>query len=118
MGMAPGMDMNQNMNGGQNIQRFSQMNANQNMNAGMYGGMGVGMAEAATRQAAPQNTSETWTCSCGSVNRGKFCMECGSKKPEAASFRCDKCGWQPPNPNSIPRFCPECGDRFDQNDMF
>ena len=54
-----------------------------------------------------------WTCSCGAVNTGKFCCECGSKKPsEAAACRCSKCGWTPENPASVPKFCPECGNRL------
>ncbi len=58
-----------------------------------------------------------WNCSCGAVNKGKFCNECGSKKPAAAPlYACDKCGWTPPNPQSPPKFCPECGDVFDDSD--
>lgn len=33
------------------------------------------------------------------------------------TVRCDKCGWVPEDPNNIPRFCPECGDPIDGNDM-
>ena len=60
-----------------------------------------------------------WTCpSCGTVNKGKFCMECGAKKPaDAPLYRCDKCGWEPEDPAHPPKFCPECGDRFDENDV-
>ena len=59
-----------------------------------------------------------WTCSCGSINKGKFCPECGAKKPEAAPlYRCDKCGWEPEDPKNPPKFCPECGDRFDNSDI-
>ena len=61
---------------------------------------------------------EGWTCSCGAVNKGKFCMECGKKKPEGAPlYRCDKCGWEPEDPMNPPRFCPQCGDPFDENDI-
>ncbi|MBQ7670357.1 MAG: SPFH domain-containing protein [Clostridia bacterium] len=60
-----------------------------------------------------------WTCpKCGKVNKGKFCIECGAKKPEGAPlYRCDKCGWEPEDPHNPPRFCPECGDKFDENDI-
>ena len=60
---------------------------------------------------------EGWTCTCGAVNKGKFCPNCGAKKPEGAPlYRCDKCGWQPEDPHNPPKFCPECGDAFDDND--
>jgi membrane protease subunit (stomatin/prohibitin family) len=59
-----------------------------------------------------------WTCACGSVNKGKFCPECGAKKPAAEpQYACDKCGWEPEDPKNPPKFCPECGDRFDSNDI-
>ena len=57
---------------------------------------------------------ESWKCACGSENTGKFCPECGAKKPH---YRCDKCGWQPADPTKPPKFCPECGDRFDDSDL-
>lgn len=65
----------------------------------------------------PENT-EGWTCSCGAVNKGKFCQNCGSKKPEGVPFyRCDKCGFEPADPKNPPKFCPECGDVFDDSDI-
>ena len=60
---------------------------------------------------------EGWKCTCGAVNKGKFCAECGARRPAGAPvYRCDKCGWQPADPAHPPRFCPECGDPFDEND--
>ena len=59
-----------------------------------------------------------WTCTCGAVNKGKFCPNCGAKKPAGAPlYRCDKCGWEPEDPRNPPKFCPECGDIFDDKDI-
>ena len=59
-----------------------------------------------------------WVCECGTVNKGKFCTNCGKKKPAGMPlYRCDKCGWEPEDPHNPPKFCPECGDRFDENDI-
>ena len=66
---------------------------------------------------SPKPTEAGWTCSCGAVNQGKFCTDCGAKKPEGAPlYRCDKCGWEPEDPAHPPKFCPECGDVFNEND--
>jgi len=129
-----------------------------NPNGAMMGFMGVNMAQQAggmnasqlfqmaqqqPRQAEPAPVENCWRCACGQVNTGKFCTECGSKKPEEGwkcacgsvnkgkfcpecgakkpagvpQYRCDKCGWQPADPTKAPRFCPECGDPFDAGDM-
>ncbi len=59
-----------------------------------------------------------WTCSCGQVNQGNFCTKCGAKRPAGAPlYRCNKCGYQPEDPNNPPKFCPNCGDPFDANDI-
>ena len=61
------------------------------------------------QQAAPAApAAEGWTCSCGAVATGKFCPECGSKKPEPkpaeGSWTCPVCGTVVNG-----KFCPECG---------
>ena len=60
-----------------------------------------------------------WTCpKCGTVNLGKFCQECGEKKPaDAPRYKCDRCGGEPADPANPPRFCPECGDPFTDDDI-
>ena len=58
------------------------------------------------------NAADTWTCSCGKTNTGKFCVKCGAPRPAA-----------PPPPAPAPRaewvctcgkvntgkFCAKCG---------
>ena len=66
----------------------------------------------------PQPQVDGWTCSCGVVNKGKFCSECGKSKPAGIpQYRCDKCGWEPEDKTKPPKFCPECGDPFDDGDI-
>ncbi len=66
----------------------------------------------------PEAKRAGWVCACGAVNQGKFCSECGGKKPAGAPlYRCDKCGWEPSDPAHPPKFCPECGDPFDDGDL-
>ena len=59
----------------------------------------------------------SWTCACGAVNTGKFCTQCGTKKPEVVNYRCSKCGFTPADPTNPPKFCPECGNRFEEKDI-
>ncbi len=67
---------------------------------------------------SPKPVADGWTCSCGAVNQGKFCQNCGAKKPAGAPlYKCDKCGWTPEDPHNPPKFCPECGDVFDDSDI-
>ena len=62
--------------------------------------------------------ADGWICTCGTVNKGKFCQNCGSKKPAGVpQYRCDKCGWEPEKGAKPPKFCPECGDPFDDGDI-
>ena len=66
----------------------------------------------------PAVADNGWTCACGAVNKGKFCSECGAKKPAGVpQYKCDKCGWEPADPQHPPKFCPECGDPFDDGDI-
>lgn len=55
---------------------------------------------------------ETWSCSCGAENSGKFCSECGKPKPTAQI--CSKCGYEVLTGQPVPKFCPECGQAFNQ----
>jgi membrane protease subunit (stomatin/prohibitin family) len=67
-------------------------------------------AQQAPRVQQPVDTAaaEQWKCGCGKINNGKFCSECGSKKPEVIS--CGNCGHV--ITGQKPKFCPECGKPF------
>ena len=60
-------------------------------------------AQAAPQQQAPQ--ADGWTCSCGAVNTGNFCPQCGNKKPEPQGWTCS-CGAV-----NTGNFCPTCGSK-------
>lgn len=53
-------------------------------------------------QSGGQQQSTEWTCSCGAVNQGKFCSECGSPRPRLEWI----CGCGTVNQG---KFCSECG---------
>ena len=63
-------------------------------------------AEMRERQAQAQAQAQegAWTCECGAKNTGKFCSECGKKKPEAKGSWTCSCGT-----TCTGKFCPECG---------
>ena len=63
--------------------------------------MGTQQAQPMQPQAQPQNAGG-WTCSCGAVNTGKFCQECGQPRP-AGPWTCS-CG-----ATNTGKFCQECG---------
>lgn len=122
--------------------------AGSNKNGSMSGfmGMGLGMQTGGNFMAAASQsnmqqmkqsepvkmepvTKNTWKCSCGAENVGKFCPECGAKKPENKTWICScgntntgkfcsECGKERPNQSSwicecgavnTGKFCPECG---------
>ncbi|MDO5718434.1 MAG: SPFH domain-containing protein [Tissierellia bacterium] len=64
-------------------------------------------------QAEQKKSEDGWYCpECGSNNSGKFCTNCGEKKPENGVKPCRNCGYKPPEGSGEPKFCPECGNPF------
>jgi membrane protease subunit (stomatin/prohibitin family) len=62
------------------------------------------MGGAAVAPAAP--AADAWTCSCGATATGKFCNNCGSKKPEPKPVD----GWTCSCGNVVTgKFCNNCG---------
>ena len=65
-------------------------------------------------QPGPAPSGAKWFCpECGTENYGKFCTNCGTKKPESLDgSKCNNCGWENPDPEKTPNFCPSCGNKF------
>ena len=61
-----------------------------------------------TAKPAPAPAAGTWVCDCGAENSGNFCTNCGKAKPVVLS-NCPKCGFKL-EPGS--RFCPNCGEKL------
>ena len=91
---------------------FAGMNMAQNAAGNVQGLFQMGQQQQAapvpTAPAAPVPTAPAapaagaWTCACGAVNTGKFCSECGAKKP-SDEWTC-ACGAV-----NKGKFCSECG---------
>ncbi len=96
--------------------------AAQNENGAMAGFMGMGMAMNvggsnpqslyAMGGTAAQSSENGWTCACGAVNTGKFCSECGAKKPADDGWVCS-CGAV-----NKGNFCTECGAKKPADDSW
>ena len=129
-----GMNMASGMNGGANLQGLYNQGAERQQMAQEQARQEQQMAQGQTAAAGswtcscgtvnqgkfcmncgspkPQQTG-SWTCSCGTVNEGKFCMNCGSPRPAAQEkCKCRNCGWEPSDQTNLPKFCPECGTPF------
>lgn len=85
---------------------FAGMNMAQNAAGNVQGLFQMGQQQAAPAPAAPAApeapAAGAWTCACGAVNTGKFCSECGAKKP-SDEWTC-ACGAV-----NKGKFCSECG---------
>jgi len=62
--------------------------------------------ECGAKKPEPKPAADSWTCSCGATVTGKFCTECGAKKPEPAAPEGWTCACGAVNKG---KFCPECG---------
>ena len=95
-----GMNMASGMNGGANLQGLYNQGAEKRQQEEQARQM------AAQGQSAQQQTG-SWTCSCGTLNEGKFCMNCGSPKPQAPENWICSCGAV-----NHGKFCTNCGKPF------
>ena len=82
----------------------AQSQANQGMDSMNVVGGGVS-------EPAPKEEVEGVACpNCGSIITGKFCTECGEKKPEEPQEKfCPGCG-EKVDPNA--KFCMNCGEKL------
>lgn len=95
-----GMNMASGMNGGANLQGLYNQGAEKRQQEEQVRQM------VAQEQSAQQHTG-SWTCSCGTLNEGKFCMNCGSPKPQAPENWICSCGAV-----NHGKFCTNCGKPF------
>ena len=77
------------------------------MNANALFQMGQQQQQQRQQMQQPQQpATQGWKCSCGATATGKFCPECGAKKPEPKPLDSWKCACG----NLVTgKFCPECG---------
>ncbi len=81
---------------------------------GAFLGMGVGMGAGGSlfgamsetnREMMARESAGGWSCTCGATgNSGKFCTECGARKPEGPGSWTCSCGKE-----CTGKFCSDCG---------
>lgn len=54
--------------------------------------------------------ADSWTCACGTTNTGRFCQGCGKQKVEKKV--CSQCNNEIPESDVPVRFCPTCGNKL------
>lgn len=100
-------------------QAQAMQDAAKNSNGAAMGFMGMNMANNAgginanqlyqnanTQKPSPQPQGNSWTCSCGSINTGKFCPQCGAQRTVSSNWYCPECGHE-----NEGKFCPNCGTK-------
>ena len=71
--------------------------------------VGVVQEEKIAVKPMPSGTANSWICSCGTSNTGKFCHECGNQRTDKTG--CPNCGWVPESGTNV-KFCQECGTKM------
>nr|MBR4280993.1 zinc ribbon domain-containing protein [Clostridia bacterium] len=60
----------------------------------------------------PALAEGAWECACGTITNGKFCPECGAKKPEPTPAPAADGSWDCTcGSHNTGKFCPECGTK-------
>ena len=107
MGMGAGMQTGAGFMGAASAanMRQMQMNQEQQMYQSQQMNQGQNTRPVAQMDQVQQGSpgAGNWTCSCGNVNAGKFCSECGSPRPVQGNWTCS-CGTV-----NTGKFCAECG---------
>ena len=63
------------------------------------------------KEEQPVSGNAEWQCpNCNTTTNGKFCPECGTKKPEVSKKFCTNCGKEL---KEGAKFCPECGTKVE-----
>ena len=110
---AAGANANGAVNGFAGMAMMNGMGGGANISGLMQQGQAAREAAQAQQVQQPQQGGNTWTCSCGTVNTGNFCTNCGSKRPEAQKKAfCPNCGYQFQDAANPPKFCPNCGTKL------
>ncbi len=78
----------------------------------MAQGQGANAGDLYAIASKDKKENNSWACSCGKENNGKFCSECGKAKPKNDTWSCS-CGKE-----NTGKFCSECGKVKPANDTW